>query len=156
MELGGKNACIVDETANISVAAKRIVWGKFANAGQTCIAPDYLLVQNSIRDELVSKLKLEILNLYGDDPATNSDYGKIVTREAYDRLVSYETPENHIFRAGEHDPKEKKIAPTILSASLADEIMQEEVFGSILPILTWERRDELELQIIHDPLALYI
>ncbi|HKL97190.1 MAG TPA: aldehyde dehydrogenase family protein [Methanocorpusculum sp.] len=156
LELGGKNACIVDETANISVAAKRIVWGKFANAGQTCIAPDYLLVQNSIRDELVSKLKLEILNLYGDDPATNPDYGKIVTREAYDRLVSYETSENHIFRAGEHDPKEKKIAPTILSASLADDIMQEEVFGPILPILTWERRDELELQIIHNPLALYI
>ena len=156
LELGGKNACIVDETADISVAAKRIAWGKFANAGQTCIAPDYLLVHNSVRDELVSKLKEEIVTLYGSDPATNGDYGKIVTMDAYDRLVSFETPENLIFRAGDHNPEGRKIAPTILSAGLSDKIMQNEIFGPILPVLTWERIDELELLIKKDPLALYI
>lgn len=156
LELGGKNACIVDETADISVAAKRIAWGKFANAGQTCIAPDYLLAHSSVRDELVRKLKEEIVTLYGSNPATNGDYGKIVTKEAYDRLVSFETPENLIFRAGEHDPTGRKIAPTILSAGMSDTIMQNEIFGPILPILTWDRKDELEQLIKKDPLALYI
>ncbi len=156
LELGRKNACIVDETADIAVAAKRIAWGKFANAGQTCIAPDYLLVHSSMRDDLVNKLKEEIISLYGSNPATNGDYGKIVTMDAYDRLVSFETPENLILRAGEHDPEGRKIAPTILSAGLSDKIMQNEIFGPILPILTWERTDELEQLIKKDPLALYI
>lgn len=156
LELGGKNACIVDETADIPVAAKRIAWGKFANAGQTCIAPDYLLAHSSVRDKLVSKLKEEIITLYGSNPATNGDYGKIVTKDAYDRLVSFETAENLIFRAGEHNPNGRKVAPTILSADITDPVMQNEIFGPILPVLTWERKDELELLIKKEPLALYI
>jgi len=156
LELGGKNACIVDETADLHIAAKRIAWGKFANAGQTCIAPDYLLVQSSVRDKLIHNLKEEIVSLYGTNPAANPDYGKIVTKEAYERLVSFETPENLIFRAGEHDPEGRKIAPTILSADFSDRIMENEIFGPVLPILTWERRDELEQLIKKDPLALYI
>jgi aldehyde dehydrogenase (NAD+) len=156
LELGGKNACIVDETADIPVAVKRITWGKFANSGQTCIAPDYLLVHSSVRDELVRKLKEEIVTLYGNNPATNGDYGKIVTMDAYDRLVSFETPDNLIFRAGEHNPNGRKVAPTILSAGMSDTIMQNEIFGPILPVLTWDRKDELEQLIKKDPLALYI
>ncbi|WP_319379113.1 aldehyde dehydrogenase family protein [uncultured Methanocorpusculum sp.] len=156
LELGGKNACIVDETADIPVAAKRIAWGKFANSGQTCIAPDYLLIHKSVRDQLVTKVKEEVVTLYGSNPATNGDYGKIVTKDAYDRLVSFETAENLIFRAGEHNPDGRKVAPTILSANLSDPVMQNEIFGPILPVLVWERKDELEQMIKKEPLALYI
>ena len=156
LELGGKNACIVDETADISVAAKRIAWGNFANSGQTCIAPDYLLAHSSVRDKLVSKLKKEIVTLYGSNPATNDDYGKIITMDAYDRLISFETAENFIFRAVEHNPDGRKVAPTILSADITDPVMQNEIFGPIIPVLAWERKDELEQLIKKEPLALYI
>ena len=156
LELGGKNACIVDKTADIPVAAKRIAWGKFANAGQTCVAPDYLLVQESVKDELVTKLSEEIKNFYGNDPAKNPDYGKIVTKDAYDRLVSFGTAENTLFKAGEHNPTGQKIAPMILSADPADPVMQNEIFGPVLPVITWDKFEELNALIKKEPLALYI
>lgn len=156
LELGGKNACIVDKTADIPVAAKRIAWGKFANAGQTCVAPDYLLVQESVKDELVTKLSEEIKNFYGNDPAKNPDYGKIVTKDAYDRLVSFGTAENTLFKAGEHNPTGQKIAPMILSAEPADPVMQNEIFGPVLPVITWDKFEELNALIKKEPLALYI
>ncbi|MDD4133451.1 MAG: aldehyde dehydrogenase family protein, partial [Methanocorpusculum sp.] len=156
LELGGKNACVIDMTANIPIAAKRIAWGKCANAGQTCVAPDYLLVHKSVMNKLVKKIGGEIISFYGNNPATNPDYGKIVTEEAYRRLISYETAGNVLFKAGEHNPEERKIAPMILSANPEDPVMQEEIFGPILPVISWERFDELEELIKKEPLALYI
>jgi len=156
LELGGKNACVIDWTADIPIAAKRIAWGKCANAGQTCIAPDYLLVHKTVKDKLVKKIGEEIINFYGNNPATNPDYGKIVTEEAYRRLVSYETTGNVLFKAGEHNPEERKIAPMILSAGLSDPVMQEEIFGPILPVISWDSIDELDRLIKKEPLALYI
>lgn len=156
LELGGKNPCIVDETANLEVTARRIVWGKCANAGQTCVAPDYLLVHDSVRDILVDKIAAEITAFYGENPTESHDYGKIVTAEEYDRLLSYCAPERILKQCGMHSPGDRRFAPVLLSATFGDPITHTEIFGPVLPVITWRTRADLDELISPTPLALYI
>ncbi|WP_338093899.1 aldehyde dehydrogenase family protein [Methanorbis furvi] len=156
LELGGKNPCIVDETANLDAAARRIAWGKCANAGQTCVAPDYLLVHDSIRDILVDKIAEEIEKFYGENPAMSPDYGKIITTESYNRLLGYCDPERILKQCGMHNPGDRRFTPVILSASFGDPITHEEIFGPILPVITWRTKSDLNELLLPTPLALYL
>ena len=152
LELGGKSPCIVDSSAKIKLAAKRIVFGKFLNCGQTCVAPDYILCDASVKEALVAELHKQITQQYGPDPLKNPDYGRIINRKHFERLCSL----------GNHpacNPETLQIAPTVLdNASWDIPAMQEEIFGPILPILTFEKFEEI-FSILQDkpkPLALYL
>ena len=153
LELGGKSPCIVDSSAKIKLAAKRIVFGKFLNCGQTCVAPDYILCEKSVKAELVAEIKNQIRLQYGSEPLKNADYGKIISRKHFDRLVSL---------GGDGlvcDPETLRIAPTVLEDADWDHpAMQEEIFGPILPVLTFERFEDIFplLQDRPKPLALYL
>ena len=158
LELGGKNPCIIDKTANIKLAAKRIVWGKFINGGQTCIAPDYLLIHKSVKDNFVSCFKSEIEIAYGKNPEDSKDYPRIVNQRNFDRLASM--LENETFLVGGKTNREDNyIAPTLIDEpSLDSEIMKGEIFGPISPVISYETEKDLE-NIIHKyekPLALYV
>ncbi len=158
LELGGKSPCIVDETAKIPLAAKRIVFGKFLNCGQTCVAPDYILCHASKKEELLRELKKQIVLQFGDNPLENPDYGKIVNGKHFARLRGLIDEEKVVFGGGMYEMKEK-IAPTILdNVTWEDRVMQEEIFGPILPILTFESFEEIYglLQDKPKPLALYL
>ncbi|MCX6119840.1 MAG: aldehyde dehydrogenase family protein [Proteobacteria bacterium] len=158
LELGGKSPCIVDSTANLNEAAKRIVWGKFSNAGQTCVAPDYLLVHESIKDRLVEKIQLWIKNFYGIDPFQSADYGRVINFAHYDRLVSYITAGTAI-HGGRRNREHRYIEPTLIDGATIDHpSMNEEIFGPILPILTWNEKGQLLtlLECHQNPLALYL
>ncbi len=158
LELGGKNPCIVDNTAVLKLAAKRIVWGKFLNAGQTCIAPDYILVQNKVKSELVAHLKQEIIEAYGEDPQTSPDYPRIVNDNNWKRLVSL-LGNNTISLGGQANADTLYIAPTIIDEpSLESTLMKDEIFGPLLPIISYENEEELEVIIkkYEKPLSLYI
>lgn len=142
LELGGKSPCIVDADANIDIAARRIAWGKLINAGQTCIAPDYLFAHHSIKDELLDKIVKNIKEMYGDDIKESRFYPRIVNQQALDRLAGY-MQQGAIHSGGEIDEKEKFIAPTIIDNVTPDfPIMQEEIFGPILPVMTFEHLGE--------------
>ncbi|MAB66495.1 MAG: aldehyde dehydrogenase family protein [Bacteroidetes bacterium] len=158
LELGGKSPCIVDKTANLEISAKRIAWGKFVNAGQTCVAPDYLLVEESIEDELLIHLKNSIHQLYGNEPKESPDFPRIINDAHFDRLAALMSDGETVI-GGESDKEERYIAPTILNnISLEDKIMQDEIFGPILPILTYTSVEEC-IKIINArprPLALYV
>ncbi len=158
LELGGKSPCIVDETASISVAAKRIAFGKLLNCGQTCVAPDYLLLHKDVKDAFVAALKKEITRTYGAKPLENPDFGKIINQKHFDRLLGL-MDKNKIIFGGESNPDTLQIAPTLLdNITLDDAIMQEEIFGPILPIITYSNFKEA-LEIIHSfahPLAGYL
>lgn len=157
LELGGKSPCIVDESADISLAARRIVFGKFLNCGQTCVAPDHILCHSSIHDKLVTELKKEITRQYGKSPLSNNHYGKIINSKHFLRLTSL-IDQNKLVSGGESNPQSLQIAPTILdNVNFDDSIMQEEIFGPILPILTYENFDELlqHQKVMPKPLALY-
>lgn len=158
LELGGKSPCVVTENANLKVAAKRIASIKFSNAGQMCIAPDYLLVQESVKDKFLPVLKEAIKNFYGDKPEKSYDFGRIVNEKQFQRLTGY-LSEGHITLGGEHSRDELYIAPTILEdVSVDDPVMQEEIFGPLLPVLSY-RSEEEALGIIKknpDPLAFYV
>jgi len=158
LELGGKNPCIIDETANIKLAAKRIVWGKFINGGQTCIAPDYLLIHKSVKDNFVSCFKSEIEIAYGKNPEDSKDYPRIVNKRNFERLASM--LENETFLVGGKTNREDNyIAPTLIDEpSLDSEVMKGEIFGPISPVISYETEKDLE-NIIHKyekPLALYV
>ena len=158
LELGGKNPCIIDETANLKLAAKRIVWGKFINAGQTCIAPDYILIQEDMKSHFVDFLKIEIIKAYGENPKDSPDFPRIVNKKNWLRLINMIEPDKVIF-GGQNDIEDCYIAPTLINeSSLDSEIMKEEIFGPILPILTY--KEELEISSIilkyEKPLALYV
>ena len=158
LELGGKNPCIIDETANIKLAAKRIVWGKFINGGQTCIAPDYLLIHKSVKDNFVSCFKSEIEIAYGKNPENSKDYPRIVNKRNFDRLASM--LENETFLVGGKTNREDNyIAPSLIDEpSLDSEVMKGEIFGPISPVISYETEKDLE-NIIHKyekPLALYV
>ena len=157
LELGGKSPCIVDADANIDVAAKRIAWGKMINAGQTCIAPDYLFAHHSIKDELLDKIAGSIREMYGDDMKGSRFYPRIVNEGAMDRLGKLMN-QGEIHTGGEVDDKEKFIAPAIIDKVDPDFlIMQEEIFGPILPVMSFEHIDEA-LEYINKnekPLAFY-
>jgi len=136
LELGGKSPCIVDESADLETAARRIVFGKFLNAGQTCIAPDYVLVHQSREQELLNSLKAALSEFYGPDPRSNSDYGRIVNDRHFRRLQEL-MASGHIVVGGETDRESRYIAPTILrNVNLRSPMMTEEIFGPILPVIS--------------------
>jgi aldehyde dehydrogenase (NAD+) len=157
LELGGKSPCIVDLNTNLQVTARRIVWGKFLNAGQACIAPDYLLVHHSEKASLLSKMKEQIEQLFGNDPSKSPDYGRIINERHFDRLLTL--IKGNIFAGGNHDRTSRYIAPTIIQdVTLEDPVMSEEIFGPILPVLEYETLDEA-IQMINKhshPLSLYL
>jgi aldehyde dehydrogenase (NAD+) len=158
LELGGKNPCIIDTTANVKLAAKRIVWGKFINAGQTCIAPDYILIQKDMKNNFINYLKEEITNAYGENPEISPDFARIINTKNWQRLASMIDPEKVVF-GGQTDEENCYIAPTLIDEPAIDSpIMQEEIFGPILPILTYEKEEELNTIIskYEKPLALYV
>jgi aldehyde dehydrogenase (NAD+) len=158
LELGGKNPCIIDETANIKLAAKRIVWGKFINAGQTCIAPDYLLVQEKVKSELIEHLKIEITNAYSDNPELSPDYTRIVNTRNWERLNALIEPEKVLF-GGQKNSEDCYLAPTLIDeTSFESAVMKEEIFGPILPILSYENDSELDeiISKYDKPLSLYV
>ena len=158
LELGGKSPCIVDTEINLEHTAKRITWGKFINAGQTCIAPDYILVDKKIKTNLVDSLKKCLQEFYGDNPATSPDYARIITQQHFERLVNL-LKDGEILIGGETEPGERYIAPTVIhNVSLTDPIMQEEIFGPILPIIEYSDITEA-IALINSrpkPLALYL
>lgn len=157
LELGGKSPCIVDETANIDLAAKRIVWGKLINAGQTCVAPDYLLVHKSVKNSLVEKMKEVVIDFYGENPIENESYTRIINEKHFNRLLGLIKDENVIF-GGEFDAGRLKINPCFIDdAAWNSPVMQEEIFGPILPIIEFEDLNEIIDKIIErpKPLALY-
>ena len=158
LELGGKNPCIIDETANLKLAAKRIVWGKFINAGQTCIAPDYILIQKEVKSLFISYLKEEITKAYGSNPSLSPDYSRIINTKNLQRLVNMMEHEKVIF-GGQTVIENYYIAPTLIEDSSLDSlVMCEEIFGPILPILTYEIDAEIDtiLSRFEKPLALYV
>ncbi|MGN0347983.1 MAG: aldehyde dehydrogenase [Roseburia sp.] len=158
LELGGKSPCIVDKTANISLAAKRIVFGKLLNAGQTCVAPDYLLVAPEVKEELILAMKDELKNMLGNHPLDCEEYPRIVNEKHYHRIMSLLEGEC-VVCGGYGRAKTLQIAPTILDhVTLDSAVMKEEIFGPVLPILTFESRAELQKILNHfeKPLAFYL
>ncbi len=157
LELGGKSPCIVDETADLALAARRIVFGKFLNCGQTCVAPDYILCDARVRDRLAQDLCSEVKRQFGEDPLRNDDYGRIISEKHFDRLTGLIDPAKVIL-GGKNDRASCRIAPTIMTdVAWDDAVMQEEIFGPILPILTYERFEDV-YDLLWDrekPLALY-
>ncbi|WP_099467264.1 aldehyde dehydrogenase [Konateibacter massiliensis] len=160
LELGGKSPVIVDEAANIKWAASRIAWGKFLNVGQTCIAPDYVLVHSSVKDNLVEELKKSILRFYGEDAKSSASYGRIVNDRHFERLSGIlKADEEYLIYGGAQDAKIKYIEPTLLEISdLSAACMKEELFGPLLPIITYETIEEAKeiIQTMPTPLALYL
>lgn len=157
LELGGKSPCIVDATANIRLAAKRIVFGKYLNCGQTCVAPDYLYCEASIRDELVQAIREEITAQFGADPLQNENYGKIINQKHFERILGLIDPAK-VVAGGNADAQALRIAPTVMTdVTFDDAVMGEEIFGPILPVLTWNSLDEAIAQVESrpHPLALY-
>lgn len=160
LEMGGKSPVIVDETANIKVASERICFGNFTNAGQTCVAPDYILVHESVKDDLITALSKTLREFYGQNIQQSPDYGRIVNLKHYHRLTSLLNSEQmNIVFGGHSDEDERYIEPTLLDHVTSDSaIMQEEIFGPILPILTYQSLDEA-IAFIHQrpkPLSLYL
>ena len=156
LELGGKSPCIVDETANISLAAKRIVFGKFLNCGQTCVAPDYVFCAKQIKDKLVEEIKKQIVLQYSATPLKNDTYPKIISQRQFDGVKKL-LAKDRLLYGGEFDEKALKIEPTILDSNFECEEMQDEIFGPVLPIVTFETLDEA-IDIVNSknkPLALY-
>ncbi|MFE3870547.1 aldehyde dehydrogenase [Flavobacterium sp. ZS1P70] len=158
LELGGKNPCIIDNTANLKLAAKRIVWGKFINAGQTCIAPDYILIQKNMKSHFVDFLKLEITKAYGENPKSSPDYARIVNTKNWLRLANMIDDKKVIF-GGQIDIEDRYISPTLIDESSVDTlIMKDEIFGPLLPILSYENDAEINIVIskYEKPLSLYV
>lgn len=158
LELGGKSPCVVESDADIKIAAKRIAITKFSNAGQMCVAPDYVLIHHSIRRDFTEQLTKTIKDFFGDDPRQNYNYGKIINKKQFDRLQGL-LSNTIIEYGGEHDRESDYLGPTIVSdIDLSHPLMKEEIFGPILPILSFNDRNEA-LSIIerqHTPLAFYV
>lgn len=158
LELGGKSPCIVDSSANIRLAAKRIVFGKYLNCGQTCVAPDYVLCEASVKDRLLTEIKRQIRLQFGEDPLANADYGKIINEKHFKRLCGLMDKEKIVF-GGSKNEATCQIAPTVMDeVSEDDAIMGEEIFGPVLPILTYDDFDRMIqlLKVKQKPLALYL
>ena len=158
LELGGKSPCIVDKTAKISLAATRIVWGKYLNCGQTCVAPDYILCHEAVKDELIAALKKQIVAQFGNDPLNNPTYGKIINQKHFERLC-WLINQNKVVCGGKSDASKLKIEPTVMAnVTWDDAVMGQEIFGPVLPILTYKTDEEM-LGIVNSrpkPLALYL
>lgn len=165
LELGGKSPVIVDRAANLELAAKRIIWGKFLNAGQTCIAPDYMLVHEDVKKPLLAKLRETITSFYSDDIQRNDDFGRIINENQFDRLAKLlELDAKHIIFGGRQDRADLFLEPALLDigkvgdGALDVATMDDEIFGPILPILTYSHIDEA-IKMIRQrpkPLALYL
>ncbi|MDD4848179.1 MAG: aldehyde dehydrogenase family protein, partial [Bacteroidales bacterium] len=157
LELGGKSPCIVDEDANLKLAAKRIVWGKFLNAGQTCIAPDYMFVHQNVKDELLTLMQAEIQNMFGENPQESPDFPRIVSHKAMERLEKL-IHNGRLVCGGDFDAEKRYIAPTIFDEiQPEDPIMQEEIFGPLMPVMTFTDITEV-VEYLHQnekPLAFY-
>ena len=158
LELGGKSPCIVDKSAKIPLAAKRIVFGKYLNCGQTCVAPDYILCDRTVYAELILALQKEITTQFGEDPLKNPDYGKIINQKHYDRIMGL-IDADKVVCGGCGDGQSLRIAPTIMkNVTFSDTVMGEEIFGPVLPILTYDTLEEA-IDIVEEhphPLALYL
>jgi aldehyde dehydrogenase (NAD+) len=158
LELGGKSPVIVDKTANIKVAAKRIAFGKFLNAGQTCIAPDYLLIDENVKDNFVIELQKAIEEYYGTTPLTSDQFGSIINKRHFDRLKSY-LEDGEVIYGGLADATSRKISPTLIIPENTNmSVMQDEIFGPILPIITYKKIEEA-IDFINNrshPLAFYL
>ena len=157
LELGGKSPCIVDQTADIRLAARRIVFGKYQNCGQTCVAPDYIYCHRSVKDSLVKEIQRQIQLQYGEEPLHNPDYGKIINKKHFDRILGL-IEEKKIVHGGNSDRDTLRIEPTVLdNVTFADPVMQEEIFGPLMPVLVFDNLDEAITRInaMPHPLALY-
>ena len=160
LELGGKSPCIVDKDCNIDFAARRIVWGKTINAGQTCVAPDYLMVHRSVKDELIKKMIHYVEKFYGNDSQQSDCYCRIINDKSYQRLISY-MDEGKIIYGGKCDAKERFIQFTLLEINdpnLCDlNVLKTEIFGPILPVITFDNIDKVSEYIVQrpKPLAFY-
>jgi len=158
LELGGKSPCIVEDDANIKIAARRIALTKFSNAGQMCVAPDYVIVNEKVKEKFLEEIKNAIRKFFSDQPATNDNYGKIINQKQFDRLVSY-LREGKIIFGGESDRAQLFIQPTIIeSPPLDSSLMKEEIFGPLLPVLSFKSFEEAKLIIDKNPkpLAFYV
>ena len=158
LELGGKSPCIVDASANIKLAARRIVWGKYLNCGQTCVAPDYILCEKSVKDAFVDEVVKQIRQQFGEKPLENKDYGKIINEKHFARLCGLIDPDKVVI-GGETNAGTCQIAPTVMDNVINDDaVMGEEIFGPIMPVLTFESFETLmdELKDKEKPLALYL
>lgn len=158
LELGGKSPCIVDKTADIRLAARRIVFGKLLNSGQTCVAPDYLLVHPSVKEKLLRAMKHELQKMLGENPLASEEYPRMVNEKHYNRIMNLIKGENAV-TGGYGNPETLQIAPTILDAvRLTSPVMQEEIFGPVLPVLTFSSRAEILsiLRLSGTPLACYL
>jgi aldehyde dehydrogenase (NAD+) len=158
LELGGKSPCIVDETAKIELTARRIVWGKFINAGQTCIAPDYILVHKIVKQKLVDALKSEIKKAYGNDIKNSPDFARIINLKNWERLTNYLAGQ-HITFGGDSDKDSLFITPTLIDEpDLKSDLMQNEIFGPLLPIISYSDKSQLQsvIKSYEKPLSLYV
>ncbi|MCX0403980.1 aldehyde dehydrogenase [Clostridium perfringens] len=157
LELGGKSPCIIDKDCKLELAARRIVWGKLLNSGQTCVAPDYLYVHKDIEEEFIKKLEEEIKNQFGNNPLESKDYSKMVNEREFNRVLSYIDKEKLVF-GGNYNRKTFQIEPTILkNVTWNDPVMEREIFGPIFPILPFEDLDEV-IRLVNSkdkPLAIY-
>lgn len=158
LELGGKDPCVVEADADLKVAARRITVGKFSNAGQMCVCPDYLLVHESVKDKLVELIKEATQKFYSNNPAEMYGYGKIINERRFDKLVSY-LSQGNILMGGQYDKSKLFIAPTMIdNVSLDSSVMQEEIFGPVLPVISFKTKEEA-IDIISrnpNPLAFYV
>ena len=158
LELGGKNPCIVDHTANISVSARRIAWGKFMNCGQICMSPDYLLVHKSKFNELLEALKMEVVRMYGDDPKKSSDYARLVHKGHVQKMKALLKNQNILF-GGDIDEEDRYVAPSLVGLDSIDNmLMEDEIFGPILPIITYNNENEIHdiITNFEKPLSFYV
>ncbi len=158
LELGGKSPCIVDKSAKLELAARRIVFGKYLNCGQTCVAPDYVLCHKDVKEEFVEAVKKEIKKQYGENPLENKNYGRIVNKKHFERILGLLESDKVIF-GGEFNESALQISPTVMdNVNWNDEVMKEEIFGPVMPILTFESVEDA-CNILYDkpkPLALYL
>lgn len=158
LELGGKSPCIVDKDVDLNLVARRIIFGKAMNSGQTCVAPDYLILHKSIRKEFYECFSRELAKIYGDDLLNNSDFGKIINEKNFDRILSY-LQDGEIISGGGHSREELHIDVTLIEVTDSDApILREEIFGPVLPVITFETTDDIEAIVARnpDPLALYL
>lgn len=158
LELGGKSPCIVEESANIKLAARRIVFGKYLNCGQTCVAPDYIYCDRKIKGQLLAEIKRQIKRQFRSEPLTNKNYGKIINEKHFDRITKLIDSSKVVF-GGKCDRTTLKIEPTVMDhVTFDDAVMQEEIFGPILPILTYDSLDQAihKINSMPHPLALYV
>lgn len=158
LELGGKSPTIIDQTANLSLAAKRITWGKYINAGQTCVSPDFVYIHKSMHDEFCQLLKDNIISFYGDEPNQSNDFARIINRKHFNRIKNLIDPKK-IYHGGNTDADSYYIEPTIMTdVQWDDDVMQEEIFGPVLPVLTFLNVDDVisTLQTKPKPLSLYL